>query len=205
MEEMESAFGNNPDMDLLYDLLEAEYGYTAYCISVKRRKEARMVHQRALDHLHILQEHELDNPRIYSLQGAFYGFGVFLKPLGVLKNKRRSEEANRRAIELGPSEPQAWMEKANMSFYTPAILGGSKERAVPLYEKAVLLYESSPDRIRKNWIYLNCLAGLGIAYEETGKIQHAGSVYRKLLKLEPSFSWVRDDLYPDFLEKHSLN
>ena len=110
-----------------------------------------------------------------------------------------------KAIDLGPNEPQAWMGKANIDFYTPAILGGSKRRAVLLYEKAVRLYESSPERIQQNWVYLNCLAGLGIAYEKTGQIKGADAVYRKLLKLEPSFLWVRDDLYPQFQEKHSMN
>jgi len=109
------------------------------------------------------------------------------------------------AIGLGPDEPQAWMEKANIAFYTPAILGGSKKRAVPLYEKAVRLFELTPERTRQNWIYLNCLAGLGIAYEKAGQIRDADVVYRKLLELEPSFSWVRDDLYPQFLENHSMN
>ena len=205
MEEMESAYTQCPDMDLLYDLLEAEYGYTGYCISMNERKEARRVHNKALDHLHLLLEHKLDNPRVYCLQGAFYGFGVFLEPTKAVKNKRRSVEANRRALKLGPQEPQAWMEAANIKYFTPAIFGGSKKGAVPLYEKAVRLYESSAGRTHQNWVYLNCLAGLGTAYEKTGQIHKAGEVYRKLLKLEPSFSWIKDDRYPQFLQKHSMN
>jgi len=205
MEEMESVYRENPDMELLYDLIEAEYGYTAYCISVKRRREAREVLDRAMDHINLFMELEVDNPKIHSLHGAFFGFRFFLEPFRALKNRKHSLEANQKAIDLGPNEPQAWMGKANIDYYTPAILGGSKKRAVPLYEKAVWLYESSPERIQQNWVYLNCLAGLGIAYEKTGQIQGAEAVYRKLLKLEPSFLWVRDDLYPQFLEKHSMN
>jgi tetratricopeptide (TPR) repeat protein len=71
-----------------------------------------------------------------------------------------------------------------------------------MYEKAVKLFESSPGRIQENWVYMNCLAGLGIAYENTRNFSEAGSVYRKLLKLEPSFKWVKEDLYPQFRSKH---
>ena len=202
---MDSVCRENPDLEMLYDLIEAEYGYTAYCISVKRRKEAREVLDRAMEHIHLFMELEVDNPRIYSLQGAFFGFRFFLEPFRALQNRNHALEANQKAIDLGPDEPQAWMGKANIDFYTPAFLGGSKRRAVLLYEKAVRLYESSPERIQQNWVYLNCLAGLGMAYEKTGQIKGAGAVYRKLLKLEPSFLWVRDDLYPQFQEKHSMN
>ena len=52
---------------------------------------------------------------------------------------------------------------------------------------------------------MNCLAGLGRAYEETGQLMQAGGVYKKLLELEPTFSWIRDDVYPHYLEKLSRN
>jgi len=205
MVEMESNYQITEDKDLLYDIIEVEYGYIAYCISVKRRKEAREVLERAVGYVNLILVNDEKNPRIFSLQGALYGFRVYLEPFRAIKNRNRSIEANQMAIGLGPDEPQAWMEKANIAFYTPAILGGSKKRAVPLYEKAVRLFELTPERTRQNWIYLNCLAGLGIAYEKAGQIRDADVVYRKLLELEPSFSWVRDDLYPQFLENHSMN
>ena len=89
-----------------------------------------------------------------------------------------------------------------MDYYRPPVFGGSKRKAVPSYEKAVALFESKSNRTRENWVYLNCLAGLGMAYENTRQISEAGEVYRKILKLEPSFKWVKEELYPDFVEKH---
>ena len=205
MEEMVEQYKVTPDKELLYEIIEVEYGYIAYCISVKRRKEAREVLERAVGYVNLILVNDEKNPRIYSLQGAFDGFRVYLEPFRAIKNRNRSIEANQMAIGLGPDEPQAWMEKANIAFYTPAILGGSKKRVVPLYEKAVRLFESAPERTVQNWIYLNCLTGLAIAYEKTGEIGKAGVIFRKLLEIEPNFSWVRDDLYPRFLENHSQN
>lgn len=201
MDQMESDYSSSPDMVLLYDLAEAQYGYIGYCISVKRKKDARLELGKVDIYLDRLLKYDNRNPRIYCLVGAFYGLRVGLDPIKAPVYGKRAEEAIWKATELGPDEPQAWLEKANGEFYKPAIFGGSVERAVPLYEKAVRLYEENPNRTKENWLYLNCLAGLGIAYEKNGQVKKAGEVYRKLLELEPSFKWIRDELYPRYLEK----
>jgi len=153
-------------------------------------------------HMAQLTELGRDNARVYSLKGAFFGFQIMLEPARAPKLGRLSMEANEKALKLDPDEPQAWLEKANMDYYKPVIFGGSKKKAVPSYEKAVELFESSEERTRENWVYMNCLAGLGIAYEKTRKFSEAGRVYRKILELEPSFKWVVEELYPKFQEKH---
>ena len=202
MTQMEQDFQNNSDPDLLYDLLEAEYGYTGWLVSVKRKKEAEEILLSAQRHMTLLTELGQDNARVYSLKGAFFGFQIMLEPARAPKLGRLSMAANEKALKLDPDEPQVWLEKANMDYYRPVIFGGSKKKAVPSYEKAVELFESSEERTRENWVYMNCLAGLGIAYENTRKFSEAGRVYRKILELEPSFKWVGEELYPKFQEKH---
>jgi len=202
MEQMEEEYSRNSDAGLLYDLLEAEYGYMGWLVSGKQKKEVKELLEHAEKHMALLEEQGLDNARVYSLKGAFYGFQIMLDPLKAPSLGKASMNANEKAMSLDPEEPQVWLEKANMDYYRPAVFGGSKRRAVPSYEKAVELFESSLQRTTENWVYLNCLAGLGIAYENTRKNSEAGEVYRKLLKLEPSFKWVKEELYPDFREKH---
>jgi len=205
MEQMEQEFSQTSDPVLLYDLLEAGYGYTGWLVSVRRKKEAEELLKSAERHMDLLSDLGLDNARMYSLKGAFYGFKIMLEPARAPKLGRLSMEANEKALKLDPEEPQVWLEKANMDYYRPVIFGGSKKKAVPSYEKAVELFESSPGRTWENWVYLNCLAGLGIAYEKTRKYSEAGSVYRKILELEPSFKLVKEELYPKFQEKHPGN
>lgn len=202
MEEMEAEYQGSSDMDLLYDLLEAEYGYTAWLVADKRKKEAAIYLERASEHMALLIEKGHGDARVYAMKGAFHGFNVMLEPQKAPSLGRMAMEASERAMELNPTEAQVWLEKANMDYYRPAIFGGSKRRAVPLYEKAIDLFESTPSGTRENWLYMNCLAGLGIAYEKTGKKEEAGIVYRKILSLEPSFKWVKEELYPQFREKH---
>ncbi len=205
MDQMESLYTSGNGMGPLYRLTEVQYGYIGYCLGADKKKEAEKVLEEAERNIQRLAAGQPDNPRVFSLMGAFYGYRVNLHPLKAPFYGKKSEEANDKALALGPGEPQAWMEKANIEFYKPAIFGGSKERSVALYEKAAELFEASPGRTSQNWIYLNCLAGLGLACEETGRTEQAGKVYRKLLEMEPSFIWIRDDLYPAYLKKHSAN
>jgi tetratricopeptide (TPR) repeat protein len=199
--EMESRYRHSPEQNLLYDICETSYGYIAWCISVKKKREAETWLDQAQDYLNTFLKMDGTNARAWALQGAFYGFRVGLEPLKAAIYGKRSYEANERALRLNPREPHAWMEKANIAFYKPAVFGGSDREAVPLYEKAVRLFETTPGRTEGSWIYLNCLAGLGIALEKTGQGSRAGEVYRKILRLEPSFRWVRDELYPEYMEK----
>ena len=205
MDQMNSEYEKSASMELLYELTEAQYGYIAYCLSVKQKKEAAQLVDLADKQIETLLKWQKSNPRIYSLQGAFYGFRIQLKPLKAPSYGKKSVEINHKAILLGPREPQAWMEKANIAYYKPAVFGGSKSDAVLLYEKAVKLYEETPERTIQNWLYLNCLVGLGMAYEKTNQIKAAGRVYEKVLKMEPSFKWVSEEVYPQFREKHSTN
>ena len=205
MDQMNSEYEKTASMELLYELTEAQYGYIAWCLSVKQKKEAALLLDLADEHIETLLKWQKNNPRIYSLKGALYGFRIQLKPLKAPSYGKKSVEANDKAIQLGPREPQAWMEKANIAYYKPKAFGGSKSEAVLLYEKAVKLYEVTPERTIENWLYLNCLMGLGMAYEKTDQIQAAGIVYEKVLKMEPTFKWLSEEVYPQFREKHSSN
>jgi tetratricopeptide (TPR) repeat protein len=203
MVDMDRTYSATKNPALLFRLGEAYYGYIAYCIAEGKKNEARVLLEKAEAYVEAYLSIRPDDPKAYSLKGAFYGFRVGLEPLKAPFHGRKSADANEKAIVLGPEEPRAWLEKANIEFYKPAIFGGSKKSAVPLYEKAVRLFEASPQATENNWVYLNSLATLGTAYEETGAIGEADRVYRKLLRLEPSFVWIRDEVYPGFLEKHA--
>jgi tetratricopeptide (TPR) repeat protein len=203
MDQMARKAAESDDPSLLYDLTEVEYGYIGYCLSMKQKKEAEKVLEEAEKRAKYLLDKQVYQARVYSLIGAFYGFRVSLQPIRAPYFGKKSEEANQMALKLDQEEPQAWMERGNIAFYKPAIFGGSKSEAVPFYEKAVRLYEANPERTRQNWVYLNCLAGLGIAYEETGQAEKAGQLYERILRMEPKFKWVNDELYPEYLEKHS--
>ena len=79
----------------------------------------------------------------------------------------------------------------------PENLGGSKEIGIRHYLKALELMEMNKVYTDKNWNYLNLLAAIGRAYEETGDYEKAAYYYRKALEAEPDFSWVKNELLPN--------
>ena len=109
MTQMEQDFQKTLDPVMLYDLLEAEYGYTGWLVSVKRKKEAEEILLSAKKHMALLTELGQDDARMYSLKGAFYGFQIMLEPARAPKLGRLSMEANEKALELDPEEPQVWL------------------------------------------------------------------------------------------------
>jgi hypothetical protein len=66
----------------------------------------------------------------------------------------------------------------------------------------VRLFESSPGGTRENWLYLHSMIHLAQAYEKDNQPEKAGTLYRRVLTMEPSFTSIRDELYPSFREKH---
>jgi tetratricopeptide (TPR) repeat protein len=83
----------------------------------------------------------------------------------------------------------------------PAAFGGSKELAIENYQKAEKLMESSASEIKENWNYISLLLAIGKAHDETANYKMAKVYYEKILKIEPRFAWVKNELYPNILKK----
>jgi len=94
------------------------------------------------------------------------------------------------------------MEIGNMELYKPRILGGDRKAAIRFYIESLELFEQDSQLITKNWLYLNTLSGLAIAYTRTGSYRKADRVYCKILETEADFAWIRDDVYPAFRRKY---
>ena len=82
----------------------------------------------------------------------------------------------------------------------PESFGGSKSAAIDNYLTAQKLMESKPEELKEDWNYLGLLVIIGKAYLETGNNAAAKSYFEKILKIEPGFTWVRDELYPQLLK-----
>jgi len=202
MDEMERRWELTRDMKHLYALVEAQYGYIAYLIAEKEKKTARKLVKVAEDHLEGMIEYDPGWARARAMLGAVYGFKVGLDPYKAVVFGMRSFEENNLALELAPDDPQVWMEKANIELYKPSIFGDNSEEAMKMYQKSIRLYEEDPDQLKDNWLYLNAIIGLASAAVEAGEYATANDAYQKILRLEPEFKWIRDEVYPEFRAKH---
>jgi tetratricopeptide (TPR) repeat protein len=140
------------------------------------------------------------NATAYSYKGAFMGFRIGLNRMKSVYLWPESRGYIDRALKLEPTNVQAIIDKGNMLYYSPGMLGGDKEDAVVLFLKAEKLMEKNKETDH-NWVYLNLLVTLAKASEKLDKPQEAKLFYEKALQKEPNFRWVKDDLYPKLLLK----
>lgn len=187
----------------LGELVNYYYGYTGWIIGEGQKKKAtRYIGEAEAIIDQLLVKHP-ETPEWHAYKAAFIAYKISINKMRAAFLAKESTAYIDRAIELGPDCQQGWIEKGNGMFYTPKLLGGSKEGARQAYEKAIRIMEKDPESIEHNWLYLNVLMMLGQSYEKTGNTTMAKSIYEKTLRIEPEFTYVRDELYPAFIK--SLN
>ena len=95
---------------------------------------------------------------------------------------------------------QAVVDRANALYHTPRLFGGDKKEALRLFQEGVTLIETSKSA-KNNWLYLNLLTSIAQAYEAADQKKKAAFTYDKILRFEPEFKWVKNELYPALLKK----
>jgi tetratricopeptide (TPR) repeat protein len=131
---------------------------------------------------------------VSALWGALLGFKIVLSNYNSIHVGPKSLRLIKSASDSGDEYFNASLERANLLFYTPKILGGSKEEAMDYYRKAVKVIEQSNLKEERNWIYINTILLLANAYSETGSQSQACELYEGLLEYEPGAEWIRKDL-----------
>jgi len=199
--EMSSRKSSLSDKEL-GELVNYYYGYTGWLMEEGPKKKAKTYVAEADELIDaLLLKHPYDSD-LYAFKGAFFAYKISLNPVKAPFLGGQSMDNIDRALEYGPKSPQAWIEKGNALFYMPKAFGGSKEKAVEAYKKAIRYMEEDPGSLHNNWMYLNVLMILAQGYEKTGNYKMAKSTYDKLLQIEPRFSYVRDEEYPAFMKSH---
>ena len=200
MDKMEQEY-QGANMEVLFDLTIAQYGYIAYCMAIDQKKLASDYVKKAKLNAEIMLDHDPKWARAHATRGALYGFEAGQAPYKAIVIGPRANKEVDKAMVLDPANPYIWMEKGNIDLYKPKIFGGNKHDAIKYYLKSVELYEEDTQLTEKNWLYLNTLMGLAAAYVKTGHIKRADQTYLKILEVEPDYIWIRDDVYPKFREK----
>jgi len=193
--DMEKEYGNTEKKELLYELCFAYYGYIGFLLSMEEDKAAKKVLDEAMEKTKVLEESTDERPDVLALRGAMLGYRIVLSKFTSMFLGPKASKYIKTAYESGENCFNCYTEMGNMKFYTPGFLGGSKTEAVPYYEEAVDILESSRLKTDRDWIYMNTVLLLANAYKETGQKQRACELYRSMLEYEPKAVWIRKDLY----------
>jgi tetratricopeptide (TPR) repeat protein len=197
---LENEYNKSNEVEVLYDLTLARYGYIGFNLGTGNNEEARKHISLAEESLEKLGNSPNYESSSYAIQAAMYAFRISIAPWRAVFWGRRSMNLINKALETDPANPSAWIEHGNAMFYAPAALGGSKEEAVKSYSRATSLLEAGMME-NQRWLYLNTLVGLARSYSETGNRTMARITYLKALEFEPEFKWVKNKLLPELMKE----
>lgn len=100
------------------------------------------------------------------------------------------------------SNPRAIIVKGIMQFYMPPMVGGSVEKSLESFIKAVSLFEDGKQNSQIKWGHEEAYAWLGQAYAKLNQADKALAAYNKALALDGEFAWVKYRLLPELTKEN---
>lgn len=203
MQAWEKTIGQMETVDLSLhgkiELINFYYGYIGYLIGTDQKELAGAYIKKGEKIIHDLLEETPSNATLNAFKGSFISFKIGLNKLKAISLGPQSMRYINQAYNLDPNNVQALADKANMFYYAPSLFGGDKKKAITFYQKAIHQLEENEDTV-DNWFYLNLLVQLAQHYEEMKMKKQALSLYEKILRQEPGFVWIKEELYPRLLK-----
>jgi len=192
---------NMKSNEQILELVNYQYGYIGYCLAFDKEDEAKKYLDIAYNNIELLEKARYNPSMINAYKAAFYGFRISLNKLSAPVNGIKSRDHAKTALELDRDNFFGYIQYGNTLFYMPAAFGGSKKEALNYFMKARRILEKKPDDLKGNWNYLSLLVLLGQTYYYLDDYESSKAVYEEILRLEPGFLYVKNDLYPGLLKK----
>lgn len=84
-----------------------------------------------------------ENSEIYTMKAHIRSARISVNPMTRgQKYGTESAELREKAKQLDPSNPRPYYLEGTSAFYTPAMFGGGKDKAKPLFEKALKMFDT---------------------------------------------------------------
>lgn len=200
--DMEEEYKRTDDIQTLFAITHAQYGYIGYLLGSKMDAKGVLFLSRAEANVTTLLQQNPQWVEAMALRAALLAFRVSLNPLKAPFLGPEGYKLLNRALMAEPENPIVLIEKGNAKHYAPSIVGGNPEEATKLYRQAAKRLKAINNGVApKTWWYLNTLVQLAFSAEKSGQPTLARKTYEEILATAPDFKWVRDDLYPKLLEK----
>ncbi|MEM6641461.1 MAG: hypothetical protein AAF616_00665 [Bacteroidota bacterium] len=169
----------------------ALYGLLSNTMATQDEETFDTYKDETIDLLKKLVEDNPDAGEPKALLSSTYGLAMAYSPMKGMFLGMKSTSLIEEAIEQQPGSALVQKLWAGSKLYTPEMFGGDPEEAVISFAKATDLYSKDPDR---NWLYLDALMGLAMAYQKTDAAQKAQSTLEKAVAIEPNFYWAKAEL-----------
>jgi len=180
----------------ILELVNYQYGYIGWAMGVERHNEARHYLELAEKHLERLGKRGYSPASVFAYRSALYGFRIGLNRFQAPILGPRSVSQAKSAVETDPENPLGYIQLGNAEYYMPAVFGGSKTKALGYFLKAKSLMEAQKGGIQNDWNYLSLLTLIAQVYIDLSEKEKAKKLYEEILKIEPEFLWVKNELFP---------
>ena len=187
--------------EVLLTLVNYQYGYIGWCLGKKMVDEAETYILLARRNLAVLEECDFSMSMVYAYQSALLGYEIGINRLRAPFIGARCIKYAEQALKSDPANPFAYMQMGYVQYYMPSIFGGSVREAIGYFLKAKSGMEKNSDSLRYDWNYLHLLTLIAQAYADSGDPESAKSYYEMILRIEPRFIWIKNELYPQLLEQ----
>lgn len=175
------------------ELIRYYYGYTAYLIGMKDKKNARVYVKKGDRLIKNMLADKPDNATALAFKGSFTGFKVVLNKFKIITLGPESIRCINRAYKADPNDLQAITDKANLLYFTPGLFGGNKKESFEFFERAIAKIEAENDT-NQSWFYLALLTLLAEHYEKEGHTDKATATQKKIKSIEPNLQWIKEKI-----------
>lgn len=187
--------------EFILELVNYQYGYIGYCLGYDKKTDAKKYLDLAQKNITFLEKQNYRLSLVNAYNAAFCGFRMGINILSVPQNGFKSIEYAKKAIELDSQNYLGYVQYGNIQFYMPRTFGGSKKEGIDYYIKAKEILEKDKNSLEEDWNYLSVLVVIGQSYTYLEEFTSAKAVYDYILRREPDFTYVRDELYPELMKK----
>jgi hypothetical protein len=188
--------------EYILELVNYQYGYIGWCLGQKQKEEeAEKYLDLAEEYLEALELKSFRLSYVHAYRSAFYGYRIGLSLWQAPVIGPKSIDEAKMAMKLDAANPFGFIQYGNAQYHMPALFGGSKSIAIDYFLQAEKKMVTQMTIYAGDWNYLSLLTMIGQAFEETGNNAAARAYYEKILKVEPEFLWVKNQLYPNILKK----
>lgn len=183
------------------ELVNYQYGYIACCFSHNHKDEAVVYLKLAEDHIRLLEMNKFELSKTNAYKSAFYGYHIGLNVFSAPFIGSKSAACAKLSVAIDPNDYFGYIQLGNVRLHAPSFMGGSKPEALKNFLKARALMERDGLDRSDDWNYLSLLISIAKTYEILNEANSAKLTYEEILKFEPKFKWVKDELYPQLLKK----
>lgn len=185
----------------LLSLVNYQYGYIGWCIGNEKEKEAETYISLARYNLAVLERNNFNLSMVYAYFAALYGYEIGLSLIRAPFIGPKSMKYAENALKLDKGNPFAHVQMGNIQYYMPSMFGGSVNEAIRYFLQAKVLMENNQEAILQDWNYLHLLTLIVQAYMDVEDYRSAKAYCEIILKIEPRFLWIKDELYPQVLQQ----